>query len=471
MTADGATPLPAEYPGEPAPEPPDPVWEPTRALGRAVLLTGLLLVAGVLLGRVDLVVLAAPFALGTAYALRRRPASAPELRLDADDTNLVEGGAVTGTVSVANPEPVRYDLVVVRTLVSPWLRVNAVRVAGQPASAGGPRPASDRPFALAVAPGELVELTLEGRALRWGRQPLGPAAARVTTCDGLLAGRPVLSGARGVRVYPVTEPFDADEAMPSAAGLVGGHRSRRPGEGGELAGVRVFAPGDRLRRVDWRVSLRARQLHVAATLSDRDAEVVLLLDVLAEAGRSGGVDGGASVLDTTVRAAAAIAEHYLHRGDRVSMLEYGPAARRLRPASGRRQYLTVLEWLLDVRVEPSSPDEPYDEVFGPHLLSSNALVVVLTPLVDPRSAAMLARLARAGRFVVAVDTLPERSAPPERGPWTPVAYRLWRIDRENTIGQLREHGVPVVRWAGAGSLDLVLRDIARMASAPKAVVR
>ena len=35
------------------------------------------------------------------------------------------------------------------------------------------------------------------------------------------------------------------------------------------------------------------------------------------------------------------------------------------------------------------------------------------------------------------------------------------------IGQLREHGVPVVRWAGAGSLDQVLRDVARLATAPR----
>ena len=85
------------------------------------------------------------------------------------------------------------------------------------------------------------------------------------------------------------------------------------------------------------MSLRTRQLHVAATLSDRDAEVVVLLDVLAEAGRSGGVDGAASVLDTTVRAAAAIAEHYLHRGDRVSLLEYGagsPPAAPGQPVAG-----------------------------------------------------------------------------------------------------------------------------------------
>ncbi|MEH1015352.1 DUF58 domain-containing protein [Micromonospora sp. CPCC 206060] len=452
-----------------------PEWVPTRALGRAVLLTGLLLILGVLLGRIDLVVLAVPFGLGTAYALRHRPSVAPGVQVDADDTHLVEGGPVAGTVAVDNPGEVDFDLVIVRTLVSPWLRIDR---AGPDTGAGPdagvdealPAGGTDRPFVLATPAGSGSDLLLSGEALRWGRHPIGPAGVRAVACDGLVACRPVVSGARTVRVYPVTEPFEADEAMPRAAGLVGGHRSRRPGEGGELAGVRVFGPGDRLRRIDWRVSLRARQLHVAATLSDRDAEVVLLLDVLAEAGRSGGIAGSASVLDTTVRAAAAIGEHYLHRGDRVAMLEYGPSARRLRPATGRRQYLTLLEWLLDVQVEQSEY-EPYDQVFGPHLLSSNALLVVLTPLVDPRSAEMLARLARSGRFVVAVDTLPAGVGPPSRGPWTPVAYGLWRLERENTIGQLRQHGVPVVAWAGAGSLDLVLRDVARMASAPRVGMR
>ncbi|MER5700821.1 DUF58 domain-containing protein [Micromonospora sp. NPDC002296] len=443
-------------------------WAPTRALGRAVLLTGVLLIAGVLLGRVDLVVLAAPFALGTAYALRRRPSAGPQVWVAADEGHLVEGGEFTGTVTVGNPDTVGYDVAVVRTRVSPWLLVERAQVGG--ARVDLSRGGVDRPFVTVVDTGTAVDLELTGRARRWGRHPVGPAGARVAAAGGLLVSRAAVTEPVRVRVYPRTEPFEAVEAMPRAAGLVGAHHSRRPGEGGELAGVRVFGPGDRLRRIDWRVSLRARQLHVAATLSDRDAEVVVLLDVLAEAGRSGGVGGAASVLDTTVRAAAAIGEHYLHRGDRVAMLEYGPAARRLRPASGRRQYLTLLEWLLDVRAE-AAPHEPYDQIFGPHLLSSDALVVVLTPLLDERSAQMLARLARSGRFVVAVDTLPADLAPPGRQGWAEVAFRLWRLDRDTMIGQLREHGVPVVRWAGAGSLDQVLRDVARLATAPRVGAR
>jgi hypothetical protein len=80
---------------------------------------------------------------------------------------------------------------------------------------------------------------------------------------------------------------------------------------------------------------------------------------------------------------------------------------------------------------------------------------------------MLATLARSGRYVVAVDTLPSDATPPVRGPWTPTATELWRLERENVLARLHEHGIPVVAWAGAGSLDLVLRGVSRMASAPR----
>jgi UDP-N-acetylglucosamine transferase subunit ALG13 len=110
-------------------------------------------------------------------------------------------------------------------------------------------------------------------------------------------------------------------------------------------------------------------------------------------------------------------------------------------------------------------------------------------MIDAKSAAMLARLARSGRFVVAVDTMPPEilssldSLPIGKagvgaatgpawlrsGEFTSLGAKLWRLDRETTIAQLREHGVPVVSWAGAGSLDEVLRQVSRMASVPKSV--
>ncbi len=429
-------------------------WVTTRALGRAVLLTGLLLLAAVLRHRADLVVLAAPFALGTGYALSRWPRDLPNARLSAPSDLVGEGTPVRVALRLGNPGPVPYSLVLVRVGASHSLSLKHL----------------DRPLVVPLAGGTSSEVDWRGESLRWGRVPVGPALVYAVAADGLLRAREVRSPPWWLRVAPTTSGFDADDAMPRAAGPVGAHHSRRPGEGGELAGVRRFGPGDRLRRIDWRVSLRTRELHVAATLSDRDAEVVLLLDVLLEAGTSGGVHGAASVLDTTVRAAAGIAEHYLRRGDRVALAEYGFRVRRLRAAGGRRHHMAVLDWLLDVQAY-EVPVEPSPYLFGAHLFPPAALVVVLSPLIDPRSARMLAGLARAGRYVVAVDTYPTGPQPDPGGPWSAAAARIWRLDRENTVDLLREHGVPVVPWAGPGSLDQVLRQVARLALAPRIVAR
>jgi uncharacterized protein (DUF58 family) len=445
--------------GAPGHGDPDPgggarAWQPTRALRRAVGLVSLLLIAAVAVGRPDLVVVALPLVIGTLWALRHRPTALPDLLVRAEQTQVGEGQQLAATATVVNPGSATLEPVVITAEVSQWLS----------------RLDNARPVAASLRTGFAADLRLRLEAARWGRHGLGPVRVRAAACDGLLVSRTVATDPVEIRVHPVNESFEADEAMPRASGLAGTHRSQRPGEGGELVGVRQFAPGDRLRRIDWRVSLRTRQLHVAATLSDREADVVLLLDTLHEAGRSGGVHGVASVLDTAVRAAAGVAEHYLHRGDRVSLLEFGPRHRQLRPASGRWQYRAVRDWLLDTHVIEGVV-EPSMWLSRPYLLQPNALVVAFTPLLDERSAELLARLARAGRFLIAVDTLPSHARPVIDSDWADAALRLWWLTRQNTIDELREHGVPVVTWRGTGSLDEVLRDLSRMALSARPVAR
>ncbi len=426
-------------------------WAPTKALGRALLFCGLVVITGVFLGRVDVVALAAPFAIGAAWGLRRRPTRLPAVVVDLSADEAAEASHVRVVLRVSNPDSVPLDFAVGRLTTSAWLAVR-----------GG-----ERPYAGSLPPGLANDVELRATATRWGHQEVGPAVAYGVAADGLLVSGPVQAPARRLRVHPAVPAFHADETMPRTSALVGVHRSRRPGEGGELAGIRRFGPGDRLRRIDWRVTLRSRELHVAHMLSDRDAEVVVLLDVLNEAGVSGGINGTPSVVDTTVRAAAAVAEHYLRQGDRVGLVEYSGNPRYLRIAGGKRQLRAALEWLLETRASSGSGQAP---VFGLDavLIPASALVIVLTPMLGPRSAEMIATLARSGRYVVAVDTLGMLAQRPVAGSkWSLVAQRLWRLERENLIGRLREAGVPVTSWAGTGSLDQVLADMARMAAAPR----
>jgi uncharacterized protein (DUF58 family) len=431
------------------------IWVPTRALGRAVLFVGVCVMLAVILGRPDLVAVAAPFALGTAWSLRRRPTEAPRVQVAVDPESVAEGDRVHVVVTLDHPDPVPADLVVARLGYSPWLWVQH----------------GDRPLATDLTAG-LTEVALLGRALRWGYQAVGPVYAYALAADGLLAAQGEPSGSTQLRVHPQRPAFRADERMPVSAARVGVHRSRRPGEGGELAGVRRYSSGDKLRRVDWRVTLRTNEPHVAHTLSDRDAEVVLLLDVLAEAGDSGGIDGTPSVVDTTVRAAAGIAEHYVRQGDRVSLVEYSGYPRHLRAASGRGHLHLMVEWLLETRANLGASDPP---AFGisPHIVPSSALVVVLSPLLAPLSLELIATLAQTGRVVLVVDTLGDLAQRPiDDTQWTTVlAQSLWKVERTVAIGHLREVGVPVAPWAGPGTLDAMLYDMTQMALAPRIGVR
>src|SRR6266511_1021793 len=149
-------------------------WSPTRAFGRVVLIVGIMLGSAMLRGRADLVVLAAPFALGAALGIWRRPTRVPQVAVTMGAEFTGEGGRVPAGLSVGNPGEVPYDLVILRTAISPWLVV----------------PHGDRPYVTTVPPGTAADLELAVRAVRWGRPALGPAVAHAVAADG----RPVWSG-------------------------------------------------------------------------------------------------------------------------------------------------------------------------------------------------------------------------------------------------------------------------------------
>ena len=193
-------------------------------------------------------------------------------------------------------------------------------------------------------------------------------------------------------VLPAVPPFAAaDPALPARL-RAGNHRSRQQGPGVEPVAVRPYATGDRLRQVDWRTTSRTGALHVRATTTDSATDVVVLLDTLSDAGPPGG-----TVLDTAVRAAAGIVDHYLAFGDSVGLVQYGGHLRTLAARSGRGQLARAEEWLLEVRPPLNALVAERSEPWTPTSRHTAALVVALTPLLDERTAVLLATLRRAGR--------------------------------------------------------------------------
>jgi uncharacterized protein (DUF58 family) len=414
----------------------------TPALGRCIVLTLSFLALGIVLRRPDLVALAAPFIFGPVLALSVARRAAPRINLRVSATELREEEVLEFGVLVASEGPL--DLVTISLVVEGF------------GATGGPIE-----WATAVPAGGESEVVAALRPARWGRQLLGPAVVIARGPAALVTTAPITIAGGVIHVLPSTGSFTARGAVPHALAYAGDHRSSQIGPGVEFASVRPFSPGDRLRHINWRATLKAGEVHVTSTLTERSTQVVVLIDSSHDAGPIGG-----SILDIEVHAAAAIAEHYLARGDLVAMEEYGGRHRSLAAGAGRRHADRVREWLMDVRRPVDGV--PLDE--GMWLTAggvSRSLVIVLSPLLDEQVAAQLATLRARGSSVVAVDSLPPDVRPAARDAIEEVARRLWVLDREMLIARLVELGVPTVSWMGEGSLDAVLGELVRMAAAPR----
>jgi uncharacterized protein (DUF58 family) len=255
-------------------------------------------------------------------------------------------------------------------------------------------------------------------------------------------------------VLPVASALPTPELPARAAGRVGAHRTRRPGDGSELLDIREFRPGDRIRRIDWRVSARQGRLHVRHTAIDADADLVLCLDTRWEVGpdlvAEQDADTSAWSLGMSVTAAASLAQAYLRLGDRVAMVDLNLPARSVPPGTGSR-HLLRMRWQLAGLM----PDRNLRSRVAPaHLVPRGAVTLVLSPFLDPQIDDLVAALARRQRDVIAVDVLPTPVLPTGRG--LRAATRLILAERDQRLARLVRLGVLVTPWDPA-LLGLLLR--------------
>ncbi|GAA1764120.1 DUF58 domain-containing protein [Nocardioides hankookensis] len=429
-------------------------WRPTAALGRAVFTAAVAVAGALLVGEPALVVLAVPFVALAALGLLHRPRQAPQLTTYLDHTSLHEGQGTTSRLTVTDASDAEY----------------LTRASGQPAYVAM-RPHGGQVGALLSGP-DAVGPPVEISPRRWGRRYLGEEkVALMSPWAGFRFG-PVSLGGQHLRVLPMAAVYDSRADAPQPVGLVGAHRSQRPGSGTELAGIRPFAPGDRLRRVNWRVSLRSRELHVVSTRAEEDTAVLLVVDALADHGASDGVDGAASSLDLSVRAASAVAEHHVRSGDRVGLRVVGRGRELVGYGTGARHLRQIQHTLAGIRTGEVAEAEAGVLQLG---VTGGTVVVVLSPMLAESIGAVAAALTRRGVPILVVDTLPGDVRPgvaPGTDPdLASLAWRMRSLERTVVLQRLAALGCPVVPWRGPGTIDDVLRRLARRAAQPRVVAR
>jgi uncharacterized protein (DUF58 family) len=392
------------------------------------------LIAGLTLGRIELVALAAPFALAAVVgrALARDPQIEATVTLDRE--RALEGDDVQVTVELTSP--VGADRVDVLLPLPAELR-----------SAGS------NPRAVVLRAGEPRTLECDVRCERWGAFVLGPVYIRATDRLALHSWETRIGRAQSLRVYPSVETLRALLEPLDTQVFVGNQLSRSRGDGIEFADIRDWEPGDRVRSINWRASARRGELLVNEQHPERNTDVVLFLDTLADVRV-----GGHGTLDLTVRAAASLAHRYLERKDRVGVVSFGGYLSWLLPKSGARQLYRIVDSLLQIGVVLSFAAKGID-VLPPRTLPPKALVLAITPLLDNRTAAALLDLRARGYDLIVVEVSPLELVAPEPGSSLELAHRLWRLSRDALRWRYEQVGVPVVTWREGEPLAAPIEEV------------
>ncbi len=424
-------------------------YGPTPALARAVLLGAGFAALGVLTGNPTAVLLALPFVVYGAWAAITRPRGAlVTVRIVPTSVAIKEGEAVDLTLVPDDASAAQSG-----TLIANW-----------PAVAGINYDPADGALVHTGPLAEGAPVAVEPR--RWGRYVVGPAQVAVT--DSARAWRAAgRSTSASVIVRPVSQPLEGASGVARPIGVAGLHTSAAKGDGSALADIREFRLGDRLRRVNWRVTSRTGRLHVNETHTDRDTDVLIVTDTIHDI--PGLNPDDATSLDATVRAVAAVAQHYIGFGDRVALHDLGRRVRPIKPGTGRRQVAIIADALsrVDRAASPGLAPRPLPRI------ATGTLVFFCSPLLDPGALSELVRLRRLGGEVIAVDTMPESIGSiaslqrTESHSFLVEAWVVRRLEREVAIRRLSDLGIPVVAWRGTGSLGGVLLAMAAARQAPR----
>ena len=417
-------------------------WTPALAVACASAACLVLLLLGVLAGRADVAVLgAAPLVLAV-RALARRPAGAFQAWFeDADaDAQPDPGGGLRATLCLEGP--------------GVWANVAVRR--------------QDRPGAdVLVRVRHARTLPVVARTVRTGPQEVATADVQGVGLDGASVADPAPPVTRRTVVLPSTARL-LDLPLPTRLrGLNGPHESRRPGEGGGLRDVHPWAPGDRLRRIDWRVTARRspdlRELYVRREHAQAEAVVVLVVDSRDDVGPDPRTWRGAlaprpqdaTSLDRARQAAASLARGYLDGGDRVGLDDLGVRRRPVPPGGGRRQLDRIR-----LALALTAPEGEPAAWLRPPRVPSGALVVMFSTFLDDESARVATLWRTAGHRVVAVDVLPalRTSALYDR---ERLAVRLMTLTRDDRMAELVDQGVELVTWRDQPAV--ALRVLARRA--------
>ena len=304
-----------------------------------------------------------------------------------------------------------------------------------------------------------------------GHYHLGPVRLRVKDAFDLFYSERHEKALEPFSVFPRIEPLESEILSGKNPKLYQGAMPiYSVGEGSQFYSLREFLPGDSLRKVNWKAMARTGELMVNETEREDIIDIFLLLDARGVSGLGSPTD---NPLEMCCRAAATFADQLLRARNNVGLTVYGSRTATVHLGRGETHLHRLLTALADAKAEGELPLKlviqdllPYIPSGSPIILFSaldndeslpDAFTLALTrgyalTVVSPSSLELEAGL---GRFAPRPGTSPEVRAK------LALAQETARIERDNTISELRSWGVHLGDWKPGDPVNLALAGVQR----------
>lgn len=186
--------------------------------------------------------------------------------------------------------------------------------------------------------------------------------------------------------------------------LSGQHRSPYFGQSIEFAQHREYAPGDDVRRIDWKVWSKTDKYYIKQYEEETNLRTTLVVDI-SESMQYG--SGSVTKFDYACTVAAAVAYLLLRQQDAVSLLAFDDEVRGIAPSRSRQTHLgSILSVLM--QESPTRKTNMYDILkYVANEKSQRGMVVLISDLFAPRDGLLkgLRLLRRRGHDVLVFHVL------------------------------------------------------------------
>lgn len=291
------------------------------------------------------------------------------------------------------------------------------------------------------------------RAERWGGYRIGDAVIRISGSVAMRVIRFEVEGLHRLAVLPESAEIRRLIEPLSTSMHSGDLVSARRGPGFEMAETRRWAPGDSPRSINWRASARSDRLWVTERHADRNGDLILVVDPVAEPGSD--VEQAVRHL---VELAAGLVDAYGASRHRLGLIDIGGLTRWFGLDSGPLHHHRLLEAVISIQMTPSPVWMAVDRVLD-RAVRPPSMVVFVTPLVDGGVVGRIRRLAIAGIDVMALAVDPAPWARPTGDDPHRLARRIWRMERARAIDLLRSIGVAVGEWSPGAPVDELMEEV------------